>query len=106
MQDDILKVKGLCAANSTMLRTLLKYYHVPVYTESSVQKITGDTVTIRTPQGSKQLDVDNVITSAGYVSGTAFGKELPLNVHVIGDADKVGNLEHVIWQAYDVAQHL
>lgn len=106
MQDDILKIKGLSAANSTMLRTLLKYYKVPVYLESSVQKITADTVTVKTPQGAKQLSADSVITSAGYIAGTAFGKELPANVHVIGDADKVGNLEHAIWQAYDVAQHL
>ena len=106
MQDDILKVKGLCAANSTMLRTLLKYYKVPVYTESSVQKITADTVTVKTPQGTKELKANSVITSAGYIAGTAFGKELPAHVHVIGDADKVGNLEHAIWQAYDVAQHL
>ena len=31
MQDDIVKVLGVCAANSNMLRDLIRYYKIPVY---------------------------------------------------------------------------
>ena len=51
-----------------------------------------------------KIDADSVILSVGYNPAPLApnGK----NVHVIGDASKVGNLRTVIWQAWDVAMKL
>ncbi len=51
-----------------------------------------------------EIPADNVILSVGY-------KPAPLatkgkHIHVIGDADKVGNLRSVIWGAWDVCMKL
>ena len=51
-----------------------------------------------------EIPADSVILSTGY-------KPQPLaekakNVHIVGDANKVGNLRTVIWGAWDVAMKL
>ena len=106
MLDDILKVKGMSAANSSYLRTALKYYGVPVYTETQLEKIGDGTVSLRTPDGEKTLDADSVILSIGYNSYVPFDTEGKANVHVVGDASSVGNLMTVIWQVYEIAMKL
>ena len=50
------------------------------------------------------IESDSVILSAGY-------KPMPLaekakHIHIVGDADKVGNLRTVIWGAWDVCMKL
>ena len=51
-----------------------------------------------------KIEAESVILSVGY-------KPAPLapkgkHIHVIGDADKVGNLRSVIWGAWDVCMKL
>ena len=51
-----------------------------------------------------KIDADSVILSTGYKSAPLAPKAK--NVHIIGDADKVGNLRTVIWGAWDVCMKL
>ena len=51
-----------------------------------------------------ELPADSVILSTGYKSAPLAPKGK--NVHVVGDASKVGNLRTVIWQAWDVCMKL
>ena len=51
-----------------------------------------------------EIPADSVILSVGYKSAPI--TEKAKNVHIIGDACKVGNLRSVIWQAWDVAMKL
>ena len=96
-------------ANSSCLRDLLKFYEVPVYTETNVEKITPKTIVIKQAKEkeSQRFAVDSVITSVGYIAGSELANEEYLkehkNVHLLGDAEKVGNLKTVIWGAYDLA---
>ena len=48
------------------------------------------------------IEADSVILSVGYNPAPLATK----GVHVIGDANKVGNLRSVIWGAWDVATKL
>jgi len=43
--------------------------------------------------------------AVGYASGAPLvdGSKEKNNIHIIGDAAKVGNLMDVVWAAYDVA---
>ena len=106
--------KGICMANSTMLRELLRYRGVPAYLNASVEEITDDGVTIGTPEGKKTVPADSVILSVGYAPDTRFaalkGKKIRAKgakeVYFVGDCDKVGSLKTVIKQAYELVQTL
>ncbi|MBR2554485.1 MAG: FAD-dependent oxidoreductase [Aeriscardovia sp.] len=109
MLDCIVGAKGICSANSTMLRDLLAFHKVPVYVNATTREITDDSVVISTPDGDKTIRADSVIMSVGYISDTKFTpdpKDKKSNIHCIGDCDKVGNLKTVIKQAYDLAQEI
>jgi 2-enoate reductase len=108
MQDDILKLMGLSAANSGMLREIIRYYDIGVRLSSLLKEVKENGVVIKTPAGEDFLPADTVILSVGYnpcvpFDETAVAKS---NVHVIGDASKVGNLMTVIEQAYRVAYQI
>lgn len=103
MLDDILNVPNLCAANSNMLREIIRYHEIPVYTKAKTTKITKDSITIEVNGQINVLPVDSVVTSIGY---NASDMKDNGKLHIIGDASKVGNLMNVVWQAYDLANEL
>lgn len=105
MLEDILNVPNLCAANSNMLREIIRYHKIPVYTGAKTTKITKDGVMIEDGSGARIIPADTVVTSIGYISGSDFQADSP-KVHIIGDAAKVGNLMNAVWQAYDVAKDI
>ena len=101
MQDDILKLRGLSAANSNMLRELIRYYNIGVRLETSLREITPAGVRLAGPEGESFLEADSVILSVGYVPVNPFPADP--RVTVIGDAAGVGNLMTVIRAAFDAA---
>ena len=103
MQDDILKVKNLSAANSNMLRELIRYHQIPVEINAKVSAIEKEGVIIQNEKGKKLIPARSVIVSVGYIPDTPLTGSAGSNVHIIGDAAKVGNLLHVIRGAYDAA---
>ena len=102
MQDDILKIPGLSAANSNMLRDIVRYYNIEVNLSSALKEITAEGVRIAGEDGEKFIAADNVILSVGYVPEMKFDADAE-GVTVIGDAAKVGNLLTVVRDAYNVA---
>ena len=105
MQDDLITTKGICLANTSYLRDFFKTNKVPVYFETSLCEIGDGSVTLKDKEGKTfKVDTDSVILSVGYnPSPVASGGK---HVHVIGDAEKVGNLRTVIWGAWNVAMKL
>lgn len=105
MQDDLITTKGVCLANTSYLRDCFKTNEVPVYLETGVVEIGDKTVTVKDKDGKVfDIEADNVIMSVGYNPAPLAKKSK--NVHVIGDAAKVGNLRTVIWGAWDVCMKL
>ena len=105
MQDDLITTPGVCLANTSFLRDFFKANDVPVYLETGVCEIGDFSVTIRDKEGNKsQLKADDVILSVGYKPSPIAKKAK--HVHIIGDADKVGNLRSVIWGAWDTCMKL
>ena len=103
MKDDLIAVTGVCLANSSYLRDFFAANKVPVLLETSVSAITDAGVTVKHKDGSTEdIAADSVIISAGYVPAPIATKK----VHVIGDANSVGNLRTVIWGAWDVAMKI
>ncbi|MBR5316086.1 MAG: FAD-dependent oxidoreductase, partial [Firmicutes bacterium] len=105
MQDDLITTKGVCLANTSYLRDCFKTNQVPVHLETGVVEIGDNGVTVKDKEGKVfDIEADNVILSVGYNSAPVASKSK--HVHVIGDADKVGNLRTVIWGAWDVCMKL
>lgn len=102
-QPYILNMPLLCAANSNMLKEIIRYYNIPVYTSAKVLRITDNEVVIEKDGKEELIIADTVVKSIGYNNS---GVETKGNFHVIGDAEKVGNLKDVIWTAYDLANEL
>ena len=105
MKNDLIAVSGVCLANASYLRDFFKTNKVPVYLETALQKIEDGSVTVAGKDGStRQLAADSVILSVGYRPAPLSCKGRHL--HVVGDAQKVGNLRTVIWRAWDVCMKL
>ena len=105
MQDDLITTKGICLANTSYLRDCFKTNKVPVYLETALCEIGENSVTVKDKSGKTfEIPSDSVIMSVGYNPAPVAQKAK--NVHIIGDASKVGNLRTVIWGAWDVCMKL
>ena len=105
MQDDLITTPGICLANTSFLRDFFEANQVPVHLETGVKEI-KDGMVIAAGKDGKMFEIpaDSVILSVGYKPAPL--AEKAKNVHIIGDADKVGNLRTVIWGAWDVCMKL
>ncbi len=105
VKDKILEGKCLSAANSNMLRQIIKDYQIPVYTCASITEINKDGIEFVQNGETHVIAADSVITATGYLPMQTIpeGVEAGEHVHIIGDAGKVGNLMDAVWAAYDVA---
>ena len=110
-----LQVPGLCAANSNMLREIIRYYEIPVYTSARFEEVeSGDRLTAKINRDGEELaiETDSVVMSVGYVPVHTVSDALAKagvpedRVHVIGDAREVGNLMSVIREAYELCYSL
>ncbi len=103
MQNDLIISSKICLANASFLRDFFNANKVPVHLESRVAEIKEGKVVVIDKDGNKnEIPADSVIISAGYTPAPLTKK----GVHVIGDANAVGSLRTVIWQAWDVAMKL
>ncbi len=105
MKDDLIAVTGVCLANSSYLRDFFATNKVPVHLETSLKRVHEDGVTVMDKNGVEfKISADSVILSTGYKPAPLADKGK--NIHIVGDASKVGNLRTVIWQAWDVCMKL
>ena len=105
MQDDLITTPGICLANTSYLRDFFKTNKVEVHLETGVCEIGEGKVTLKDKEGKTfDVDTDSVIMSVGYNPAPVAKKGG--KVHVIGDAQNVGNLRTVIWGAWDVCMKI
>ncbi len=105
MKDDLIAVTGVSLANSSYLRDFFKTNQVPVLLETSLKEIREGSVVVTGKDGAaRELPADSVILSVGYRPAPLAPKGR--HIHLVGDADKVGNLRTVIWRAWDVCMKL
>ena len=105
MMDDLVVTPGICLANTSFLRDFFNANKVSVHLETKLSEIRDGSVLVSDKNGvTYEIAGDSVILSTGYKPNPLAQKAK--HVHVIGDADKVGNLRTVIWQAWDVCMKL
>ncbi len=102
--------KGICMANSSMLRELLRFRSVPAYVNATVEAITDEGVVLNTPEGQRTVPADSVILSVGCAPDTRFAalkeRKNGRPTYFVGDCDRVGSLKTVVRQAYELVQTL
>ena len=105
--DDIMRVDGLCMANSSYLRDFFELHKVDIRLETGLKEIKEGKIVVAPRNGGEayELDADSVITAVGYKSNPLVEKD-SRHVHIVGDALKVGNLRTVVWRAWEVAEKL
>ena len=110
MTGHLVGAKGICMANSSMLRELLRYHNVPAYLNATLRAITDGGAVLDTPAGEQIVPADTVILSVGYAPDTRFaackGQKGKTPVYFVGDCDQVGSLKTVIRQAYELVQKI
>ena len=105
MKNDLIAVKGVCLANSSYLRDFFEANKVEVFLETKLLEVTDTGVSVAGKDGRPfAIEGDDVILSIGYDPAPLAQKTR--HVHVVGDANKVGNLRTVVWRAWDVAMKL
>ena len=105
MMDDLICTPGICLANTSFLRDFFKANNVPVHLETSVKEIKDFAVVVADKEGKIfEIPSDSVILSTGYRSAPIAPKSK--RVHIVGDAQKVGNLRTVIWGAWDTCMKI
>ena len=102
---DLMAVAGICLANSSYLRDYFKWKNIPVYLNSFCKEIKPGSVLIENKNGEQyKVNADSVIMAVGY-NPAPIAKQSK-HVHVVGDANTIGNLRTVIWGAWDIATKL
>ncbi len=105
MLDDLVVTPGVCLANTSYLRDFFETNKVEVHLETALTEIMSDGVMVKDKDGKTfKIDADSVVMSVGYNPSPLAKKSR--HIHVIGDADKVGNLRTVIWGAWDTCMKL
>jgi 2-enoate reductase len=105
MKDDLVPVRGVCLANSSFLRDMLAFKKVPVHVNTTLLEIMKDGVRVRDNEGKEfEIKGDSIIVSLGYHPDPLAQKSD--RVHLVGDANSVGNLRTVIWRAWDVCMKI
>ena len=105
MQDDLITTPGICLANTSYLRDFFNANKVAVHLETGVKEIKDGAVVIADKNGNtSEISCDSVVLSVGYNPAPIAKKSK--HVHIIGDAQNVGNLRTVIWGAWDVAMKI
>mgnify|MGYP000796646693 FL=1 len=78
---------------------------MPVYLGAKAKKIGDGSVSVALADGTeKEIKADSVIVSVGY-EPAPIAKKGP-HIHVIGDAERVGNLRTVVWGAWKIAEQI
>lgn len=102
---EVLSAPGVQPPNKTALLDFMKMYHVCIKTNALIKEITEQEVVLE----DETIYADTVISAVGYHSVVpeefinAFSE---CEVHVVGDAKKVGNLMTVIHDAFKIGYTL
>jgi 2-enoate reductase len=99
----------LCSANSQMLKDLLNFHEAGIYTNAKLLRMNDEGVVVATEDGEIVIPADTIILSVGYCGNNALYEEIKDNkysLHVLGDANKVANIQNAVWGAFELARNI
>nr|WP_325194369.1 FAD-dependent oxidoreductase [uncultured Oscillibacter sp.] len=107
---DIMSVEFVPNQHKNMLKDMLEYHKVPVYTGHRLLSINDEGAVIAASNGSETLlKADTVVVSIGMRSNPSFASELSgtgINVYEIGSGKRVGNIYNAVHDAFEIIYNL
>jgi NADH:flavin oxidoreductases, Old Yellow Enzyme family len=107
-QGDILQTGiPLAPMNEWMLRDLLAFKKIPIFTNATAAGAAPAGVVIISEGEEKEIPADNIIMAVGFKSTNTLYEELKLDygyIYNLGDGKEVRNIRAAIWDAYEVAR--
>ena len=91
--------------NKDMLKDLLKYHNVAVYTGTKVDDIQDKVIKMHKSGEEIKLEADTFVTAIGYRPYNTLYQELSAGqkpVYCIGDSRKVHNIMQAIWDGFEI----
>jgi 2-enoate reductase len=108
--ESILSRSGpLCHANRDMLKALIGFKGIDIVTGAVVTGASSGSVTMRDKNGEHDMPADTLVLAVGYEPNRALADELApsgRDIRVIGDANRISNIQYAIWDAFEVARTL
>lgn len=95
--------------NWDMLRELLDYKGIKVYTSTKVEEINTSGVVINNSEDKSLINCDTVISAVGYVPNSPLKKAFDMckkETYNIGDSREVGNIMQAVWDGYEIARSI
>jgi 2-enoate reductase len=92
-----------------MLKDLLVFNKIDVYRSSTVEAVNETSVTVKTPEGIKEITADTVMVAVGYRSQKSLYDTMADSgrlVYNVGDSRSVHNIMYAIWDAYQLAREI
>jgi len=87
----------------------LVFHKINVYRSSKVKAVNETSVTVKTPEGEKEIKADTVMVAVGYRSQKSLFdtmKDSDKIIYNVGDSRNVHNIMYTIWDAYQLAREL
>ena len=96
--------------NKDMLTDLLHFYHADIRTGVTAERIKDGKVILRGADGRKEeVEADSVCLAVGFLPRQELYRKIqsePYEIHLLGDARKVQNIMHAVWDAYEVTRNI
>lgn len=96
--------------NKDMLTDLLHFYKADIRTGVTAEQIKDGKVILRGSDGRmEEVDADSVCLAVGFSPRQELYREIQCGayeIHLLGDARKVQNIMHAVWDAYEVARNI
>jgi 2-enoate reductase len=97
----------MCFANYDMLKDLMPFNKIAVFSDSSIKTVNDDSVVVKTPNGEREIPADTIILALGYHSQTGLYDSMRDSLKVVynvGDSRNVHNIMYTIWDANQLAR--
>ena len=105
MADDLIVTPGICLANTSFLRDMLRFKKVPIYLKHTITEIGDGYVMVKALDGEPfKIECDSVVNGIGFVPAPIATDDK--TVKRAGTCVKWGNLRDVIWSVWDVCMKI
>ncbi|MDR0879677.1 MAG: FAD-dependent oxidoreductase [Clostridioides sp.] len=102
--------ESMCFANYDMLKDLLKFNKVEIFTETRADSINEEGLVVLKKDGSKEtVNADTIISAIGYKSEHSLFDEIKMSkkeLYLVGDSKNVHNIMYAIWDAFEIARNI
>lgn len=97
-----MNASGIMPPNKTALLDFMNLHNVRVITKAKIKQIQADGIQLE----DQFMNADSIVAAVGYTSTPLMLDNQSYPIHLIGDAQKVGNLMSVIHAASALAYQL